>query len=113
MRKPSHRLTLYVLAVAAAALSAGLLIASPSPAAALDSQAILNAHNAYRAKHCVPALSWSAQLAAEAQQYADSCPQNGVGKHSPGAWQSENGYGENLSWGTNQTPQGAVDSWYS
>jgi uncharacterized protein YkwD len=59
----------------------------------------------------VPALAWSSQLAAEAQQWADACPSNGF-KHSPGAWQGENGYGENLSWGTNQSAQGAVDNWY-
>jgi len=76
-----------------------------------DAQALLNAHNAYRAKHCVPGLTWSTQLAAEAQQWADACPSNGF-KHSPGAWQGENGYGENLSWGTNQSAQGAVDNWY-
>jgi hypothetical protein len=96
-----------------ALLSACLLVGSHSlPAAALDSQAILNAHNAYRAKHCVPALTWSPQLAADAQAWADACPQNGF-KHSPGAWQGNNPYGENLAWGTNQTPQGAVDLWYS
>ena len=112
MPRPIHRLPLCMLVVAAAVLSACLLIALPSETWAIDAQAILNAHNAYRAKHCVPALTWSPQLAAEAQQWADACPQNGF-KHSPGAWQSETGYGENLSWGTNQTPQGAVDSWYS
>jgi len=88
-------------------------VASP-PAFAVssgDAQALLNATNAYRAKHCVPAMSWSSQLAAEAQQWADACPSNGF-KHSPGAWQGENGYGENLSWGTNQSAQGAVDNWY-
>jgi len=87
---------------------------SPNAAVAVsssDAQALLNAHNAYRAKHCVPALTWSSQLAAEAQQWADACPANGF-KHSPGAWQSESGYGENLSWGTNQSAQGAVDNWY-
>jgi Cysteine-rich secretory protein family len=35
-----------------------------------DAQAILNAHNGYRAKHCVPALTWSVALAAEAQGLA-------------------------------------------
>jgi uncharacterized protein YkwD len=91
-----------------------LAASSWSPAFAVsssDAQGLRNAHNAYRAQHCVPALTWSSQLAAEAQQWADACPSNGF-KHSPGAWQSENGYGENLSWGTNQSAQGAVDNWY-
>ena len=95
------------LMVAAATASAPNAFAVSSS----DAQAVLNAHNAYRAKHCVPALTWSSQLAAEAQQWADACPSNGF-KHSPGAWQGANGYGENLSWGTNQSAQGAVDNWY-
>jgi uncharacterized protein YkwD len=104
-----------VPALATATLSGMMLAGAASNVFALsasDAQALLNAHNAYRAKHCVPALTWSAQLAAEAQQWADACPSNGF-KHSPGAWQSENGYGENLAWGTNESAQGAVDAWYS
>jgi hypothetical protein len=93
-------------------LGACLLGGLASQAVALDSQAILNAHNNYRAKHCVPALSWSPQLAQGAQAWADACPQNGF-KHSPDAWQGANPYGENLAWGTNLTPQGGVDLWYN
>jgi hypothetical protein len=73
-----------------------------------DSQALLNAHNAYRSKHCVPALTWSSQLAAEAQQWADACSKT----HS-GGWTKQPPYGENLSWGTDRSAQAAVDSWYS
>jgi uncharacterized protein YkwD len=56
-----------------------------------EMQAALDAHNAYRAKHCVPALAWSAQLAASAQQWANRCDFN-HDDHSP--------HGENLFWGT-------------
>jgi uncharacterized protein YkwD len=38
-----------------------------------DAQAILNVHNGYHARHCVPNLSWSAKLAADAQQWANDC----------------------------------------
>ena len=38
-----------------------------------DTQAILKAHNGYRVKHCVPNLTWSAQLAVGAQDWATGC----------------------------------------
>lgn len=62
---------------------------------------MLTAHNAHRAKHCVPAVTWNANLAASAQQWANAC------KFAHG--QS----GENLSAGTAQTAQAAVDGWYA
>ena len=34
---------------------------------------VLDAHNAYRAKHWVPALTWSTALAASAKQWANRC----------------------------------------
>jgi uncharacterized protein YkwD len=68
-------------------------------------QAILDAHNAYRAKHCVPALTWSAQLAASAQQWANRCDFN----HDEGS-----PHGETLFWGTAGafSPHSVVASWY-
>ena len=68
-------------------------------------QAILDAHNAYRAKHCVPSLAWSAELAASAQQWATRCDFN-HDDHSR--------FGENLFWGTAgaYSPKSAVTSWY-
>jgi uncharacterized protein YkwD len=42
-----------------------------------DAQAFLNSHNGYRAKHCVPPLTWSADLAAAAQAWANGCQMNG------------------------------------
>jgi hypothetical protein len=81
----------------------GFLILCPIPdvASADDAEAILDAHNAYRAKHCAPALTWSADLAAAAQQWADGCKFTHSGV-----------VGESLAWGTNLSGQGAVDMWY-
>jgi uncharacterized protein YkwD len=77
-----------------------------------DAKAALNAHNGYRAKHCVPALSWSSDLAKQAQAWASGCAPSGGGfAHSPGAFQG--GYGENLAWGSGLSAGGAVDLWYN
>ena len=68
-------------------------------------QAVLDEHNSYRAKHCVPALAWSAELAASAQVWAERC--NFDHDH-------QSPHGENLFWGTagRFSPQSAVESWY-
>jgi hypothetical protein len=63
-------------------------IADPLPPAM---QAVLDAHNAYRAKHCVPALTWSTELAASAQRWANRCQFDR---------DDQNPHGENLFWGT-------------
>jgi pathogenesis-related protein 1 len=65
----------------------------------------LDEHNLLRAKHCSPALTWSAELAAGAQAWADRCEF----EHSAGG----GAYGENLFAGTNTTAIEAVDGWYS
>lgn len=36
-------------------------------------QAMFDAHNAYRSQHCVPALTWSPELAASSQLWANRC----------------------------------------
>jgi hypothetical protein len=89
-----------------------LLVGSAGACLSADiSSAMLSAHNAYRARHGVPPLSWSTTLAAGAQQWASACTRSGSGfGHSPDAFRS---YGENLSWGTSQTPGQAVNSWYA
>ena len=86
--------TLIVLARAASA--------DPLPPAM---QAVLDAHNAYRAKHCVPALTWSTELASSAQQWANRC-QFDHDDQSP--------HGENLFWGAVGafSPRSAVTAWY-
>ncbi len=67
-------------------------------------QVALDKHNQLRAKHCVPPLAWSAQLAATAQQWANACDF----RHS------NNGLGENLAMGTSGAfpPDVQIQSWY-
>jgi uncharacterized protein YkwD len=81
-----------------------------------DFTAMLNSHNAYRARHGVPALTWSAQLARGSQTWANSCTpeRNNSNRfaHSPEAWSSPSGYGENLFWGQRTAATDAVDWWY-
>ena len=67
-----------------------------------DAETLLNAHNAVRANYCVPVLTWSAEVAATAQQWADGCSMS----HSSGG-----DYGENLAWGGGVSAQAAVDMW--
>ncbi len=75
-----------------------------------DAQALLNAHNGYRAKHCVPNLTWSADLAATAQAWASGCKMNGSAFVHSGV------PGENSHWAYppgSQAASAAVDSWYN
>lgn len=65
---------------------------------------MLGAHDAARAKHGVPALSWSDSLAKTAQSWADRC----VFEHS------STSYGENLAQGTGgYSGADAVNDWYN
>ncbi|HIK32469.1 MAG TPA: SCP-like extracellular [Oscillatoriales cyanobacterium M59_W2019_021] len=59
------------------------------------SEAILNAHNQYRAEVDVPPLSWSDALASDAQEWADYLASLGRLQHS-----ENTGQGENLWMGT-------------
>jgi uncharacterized protein YkwD len=52
---------------------------------------MLNAQNERRDLHCAPPLTWSAQLAREAQGWANECHKD----HSPGALNGS--YGESLA----------------
>jgi len=63
----------------------------------------LQAHNNYRSRHGVSAVTWSATVAASAQTYADICPSGHSGS----------GYGENLAWATdNLRVSEVVQMWY-
>lgn len=89
---------------AAATTSAAQSTKSDSSLNSADS-AILAEHNKYRALHGVSDLSWSSELAAYAQAYADKYDCSGTLTHSGGP------YGENLGLGYSTT--GVVDAWYS
>jgi uncharacterized protein YkwD len=96
------------LALLADAVS--LLAQVPSASAAdgltpAEQQALLSLHNSYRARHCAPPLTWSAELAASAQQWASKC----LITHGP---RPRNQVGENLAWGYQRTAGNAVEAWY-
>jgi pathogenesis-related protein 1 len=81
----------------------------PAPAAAGDAQALVDAHNRVRAKHCAPALTWSPKLAQVAQQWANALRDKGCAfGHSGGR------YGENLAAGTSGVldAEEVVKMWY-
>uniref|UniRef100_A0A3B3Z6V5 SCP domain-containing protein n=1 Tax=Periophthalmus magnuspinnatus TaxID=409849 RepID=A0A3B3Z6V5_9GOBI len=71
----------------------------------------LDTHNAYRAEHDTPALSYSSELCAIAQKWADHLLQNNTFAHS------QTSDGENIYCSTSSAPvtpkNEAVDSWYS
>ncbi len=61
----------------------------------------LDSHNQYRSQHQVDPVSWSTEVAASAQAYADTCPTG----------HSQSGYGENLAWGY-PSIESVVTAWY-
>ena len=70
-----------------------------------EAQAYLDAHNAVRAKHGATSLSWSVDLQAAAQRWANGCKL----AHSGG---SLGPFGENLGAGTGDFPiETVVDLW--
>jgi pathogenesis-related protein 1 len=95
----------------------------PPPSLTPEQTAILNAHNTFRRKHCVAGFQWSAELATNAQTWANGCHkdthgnfchQNACGTPTP--------FGENLGFGfrlsngqpilPGLTPEEAVSNWY-
>jgi Cysteine-rich secretory protein family len=74
-----------------------------------DATVWVEAHNRLRARHCAPALSWSARLAEVAQRWANTLRDRGCTfGHSGGS------FGENLAAGTSGTldPESVVRMWY-
>ncbi|HEY3353259.1 MAG TPA: CAP family protein [Polyangia bacterium] len=110
--RPTLRLA---VALAAAALSswasppAGAAPPEPRGAPAGDAGVIFTAHNAYRARHCAPPLTWSADVAKVAQAWADRLARDCSFQHS-----GSSKYGENLWAGTAGAfgPDRVVASWY-
>lgn len=74
-----------------------------------DGDALLAAHNRFRAAHCTPPLSWSDELARVAQGWADTLRDRGCAfEHN------RTGYGENLAAGSTGyiDADAAVTMWY-
>ncbi|MGE0403490.1 MAG: CAP domain-containing protein [Kofleriaceae bacterium] len=72
-------------------------------------ETFITEHNRYRAMHCAGPLTWSPQLAADAQKWADTLEAKGcVFGHSGGK------HGENLAAGTTGAlpPEEVVRMWY-
>jgi uncharacterized protein YkwD len=94
------------IAVIAAALPllTQITAASADGVSADERNTIVTMHNTYRAQHCVPPLTWSAELAASAQKWADNC------------WfghDAKRGHiGENIAWGGDRSAASAVEAWY-
>eukprot|EP00953_Heterococcus_sp_UTEX-ZZ885_P018598 10385-Heterococcus_DN1.PRE.2 len=95
-------------APAPAPASGGGAPASGKGVSAEDQKTILDLHTKARADVQPPAsnmaaMTWSAEVAAAAQTYADTCPED----HDP-----TRTYGENLSWGSpSQTAEAAIQGW--
>lgn len=93
---------------AAAPAPAVAAVASPGGAKTI-AQRFVDAHNAVRANHCAAPLTWSPELAAVAQRWADTLRDKGCTfGHSGGQ------YGENLAAGTEGVldPEATVKMWY-
>jgi uncharacterized protein YkwD len=95
------------LAVIAVALPLFLQLpaASADGVSAAEQKTLLGLHNSYRAQHCVPAVTWSAELAAAAQRWAENC---WIGHDS----HRGHHIGENLAWGGDRSASSVVDAWY-
>lgn len=71
-------------------------------------QQMLNAHNSWRKRYNVPALTWSPQLAAYAQEWATKLLRENRFEHRKNL-----SYGENLAWagGQQMSPERVVAMW--
>ena len=83
-----------------------------------DAGLILSHHNSIRKDKGVAALTWSPQLAAYAQQWANWLAKNNNCsiKHRGNAGENGKQYGENIFWGSDATafaPVQASYDWYS
>jgi hypothetical protein len=82
-----------------------LIVCFSWPAAAhAERDQLLTVHNELRARHSVPPLTWSEDLATGSQAWAERC----VFEHSTGR------YGENLIWwrGGSNDPAARAREWY-
>ncbi|MBX3249992.1 MAG: hypothetical protein KF901_22635 [Myxococcales bacterium] len=92
-----------------AAAAASLAPAEASRPVDPAARAMLDAHNAQRARHCAPPLTWSDELTRVAQSWADELARRGCAfEHN------RTSYGENLAAGTSGrlSPEAVVEMWY-
>uniref|UniRef100_A0A3P9MK07 SCP domain-containing protein n=1 Tax=Oryzias latipes TaxID=8090 RepID=A0A3P9MK07_ORYLA len=75
-------------------------------------QEFLNAHNAYRALHGAPPLTYNKELCDEAQKWADTCLRTHTLGHSD-TEEGENVFYKSGSPPVKVTGKDAVDAWYS
>ncbi|XP_024131590.1 Golgi-associated plant pathogenesis-related protein 1 [Oryzias melastigma] len=75
-------------------------------------QDFLEAHNAYRALHGVPPLTYNKELCDKAQEWAESCLQNKCLSHSK-TDDGENVYSKSGFPKVTTTGKEAVEAWYS
>lgn len=103
------------VAATVASLAAGLVMSGCSPAAqeffrsdAPAGQEMLALHNTKRRAHCAPDLTWSSELAAAAQAWADRCKL----AHAPRSVNPNQG--ENLARGAGRLGESAYlfGGWY-
>ena len=89
--------------------SAASTATAHADAAPPEMQAMLDAQNRLRAKHCAPPLAWSAPVAEHAQKWADHLASRGCALQH-----SETEYGENISGGSpsTQSPDQVANLWY-
>jgi pathogenesis-related protein 1 len=88
-------------------------MSTPTPTSASklspSAETFITEHNRYRVQHCAGPLTWSSQLAADSQKWADTLKAKGcVFGHSGGK------HGENLAAGTTGAlpPEEVVRMWY-
>jgi pathogenesis-related protein 1 len=98
-----RRFTLATIAGALTVITQALP-ASAQAVSQAEQQTLLSLHNSYRAQHCVPAVTWSAELAASAQKWVENC---WIGHDS-----KRGHIGENIAWGGDRSAGSAVDAWY-
>jgi pathogenesis-related protein 1 len=83
--------------------------ATGSKISVADAQKVLNHHNMARREVGVQPLTWSKELSAYAQQWADHLAATATFSHRP-----NNQYGENIFMGSsNYAPLDASEGWYS
>jgi hypothetical protein len=100
----TFRRSMPALLLAAISLAIAAPLASADGITVAERKTMLDMHNIYRAQHCVPPLTWSNELAAQAQKWAEGC---WIGHDK-----KRGHIGENIAWGGDRSASSAVEAWY-